>query len=159
MVERNYTAKLGHRQKTVVNGRESVANYGQFIVNNTNATAPLMADGSGLAASKFLNSQRFVRQCNHSNREWVRRGDENETRFNKPHDNTAENSFRKETLLQSATYGFGSNKNKTQQYQDYCYFMDWIKTFTDGSHKDIVITFLEHLSLHERGLSVTKRNE
>ena len=157
IIERQKTAKGGHRAKSKFGGTESVVNHGKFIIDNIEPTAPTYADDSGLAKSKELNKRLTIGTANHSAGEFINPEDYNRPAAEKRGDQMVEYSFKKTRRSRNNRNGSGSRNidiHETGSRQMMLYAEDWFATWTNWQAEDVIVTWFHHAGLQYSGISI-----
>ena len=159
IVERRLTTKHQHRTKSQYGGPESIADKGSFILNNVKDTATIYSDQSGLGRSNFLNNKFDVGTTNHSKGEWVNPKDYDREAFSQSHDQNAENAHKRSRIQKLLRNGPGMRNifpTEDTHRQKWLFFEDWSACFTNRSPEDMVVTWLQHLSLVYRKKTICR---
>lgn len=147
LMEREYTAKMGHARWSIYGGPESVSNHSDFMKSVMKPNQTLFTDGSSLARSNFAQTFQNVGWTNHSDAEFRREDTKYCNRLQKAHDNGPENSFNEDQQMKRIRKGLGPRCSDPFYRQTWQNFLDWKHTYTDRTATDISKTFVLHVSV------------
>ena len=147
-LNRDQTAKGRYPTKTEIGGAESLTNYSKYFIDTWNEGANINSDNHGTYSSNFVNNRWRSNRTTHSEGTWRNPETKDYPAKLKAHDNIVEVYNNQIKSLRQVHRGLGQiNFGKQWQRQGWMSYLDWINCFTNGTPKDICVTFLQHLSL------------
>eukprot|EP01084_Bolivina_argentea_P136889 241096_1 len=147
-INRDPTHKGQKPMLSQVGGAESIQNYGSFMLKKWSPGANLNTDDHTLYKSNFVRNRWRQSGCNHSGKQFVNMDTYHYPSHLKGHDQDAECSMNKPKLQRRIHKGPGLiNNGMEEQRQNWLYIINYKQTFTNGTAKDFLVTFMQHLSL------------
>eukprot|EP01083_Nonionella_stella_P271138 918529_1 len=147
-INRDVTHKGKKPMISQMGGAESIASYGNYMVKTWAKGANVNTDEHTLYRSNFVKNKWRRSGAHHKSKQWVDPDTMHWPGYLKAHDNNAEQIMNYFKLQRRIRKGMGLvNNGQDIQRHDWHRMINWRNCFTDGTPKDFLVTFFQHLSL------------